>query len=54
MPPLVLPRDSGMPRLVDPVADLDAGAGVANLLADFDEDGFSTKEVSVVLESSHQ
>lgn len=48
-PPRPPPRASGFPRLFKPDEGLEVGAGVANLDADFDDGGFSTNDVSVVL-----
>lgn len=42
------------PRLLRPEDGLLAGAGVVNLDVDFDDGGFSTKDVSVVLLSNYK
>lgn len=48
--PLAAPRLSDPPRLLSPDAGRLVVAGVTNFDADFDGGGFSTKDVSVVLQ----
>jgi hypothetical protein len=48
-PPLAAPRTSVPPRLLRPDGGLAVDAGVANFEMDFEDGGFSTKDVSVVL-----
>ena len=53
-PPLAPPRPSVPPRLLRPDAGLLVGAGVTNFDVSFDDDGFSTKDVSVVLPKTRE
>ena len=48
-PPRPAPGPFVPPRLFGPDVALEVGAGVVNLDADFEEEGFSTNDVSVVL-----
>ena len=49
VPPLATPRPSVPPFLLNPDAGLLVGPGVTNFDVDFDDGGFSMKDVSVVL-----
>ena len=53
-PPRPAPETSAPPRLFAPDGALEVGTGVVNLDADFEEGGFSTNDVSVVLAKNHQ
>ena len=53
-PPRAPPVALAPPRLLSPDGSLEVGAGVVNLEVDFEDGGFSTKEVSVVLYLHHE